>query len=217
MITNNEFANFLSERADTTTAGTNIKRNTSLIDPTKKYTIRIRLKNNGTVTPADFNIHMVRVMDASRVSVDFGMINGSNADAQQALPVYSTGGAYVIAGENPSTSYGNALYHTLISDASINATNIKATTCLLTSLNAFNRADYSCFLKTYSKATVPDPATDTPTAIYTLRPGNNDAINLGRYSHRHTAGLSYLITKNPDITDNTPIAAGDVILNISYA
>lgn len=216
MITNNEFANYLSERADTTTTGTNIKRNTSLIDPTKKYTIRIRLKNNATVTPADFNIHMVRVMDASRVSVDFGLINGSYADAQQAIPVYSTGGTYVVY-ENPSTSYGNAFYHTLISDASINAKNIKATTCLLTSLNAFNRADYSCFLKTYSKATVPNPATDTPTAIYTLRPGNNDLINLGRYAHRHTLGLSYIITKNPDLTDTTPIAAGDVILNISYA
>lgn len=216
MITNNEFANYLSERADTTTTGTNIKRNTSLIDPTKKYTIRIRLKNNATVTPADFNIHMVRVMDASRVSVDFGLINGSYADAQQAIPVYSTGGTYVVY-ENPSTSYGNALYHTLISDASINATNIKATACLLTSLNAFNRADYSCFLKTYSKATVPNPATDTPTAIYTLRPGNNDLINLGRYAHRHTLGLSYIITKNPDLTDTTPIDAGDVILNISYA
>ncbi len=217
MVTNNEFANFLSERADTTTAGTNIKRNTSLIDPTKKYTIRIRLKNNGTVIPADFNIHMVRVMDASRISVDFGMINGSYADAQQSIPVYSTGGSYVIAGENPSTSYGAAYYYSSISDASINATNIKATTCLLISLNAMNRADYTCYLKIYSKATVPDPSIDIPVAVFPLPCGDLSSFNLGRYAHRHTAGLSYLITKNPEITDNTPIAAGDVILNISYA
>ena len=217
MITNNEFANFLNERADTTTAGTNIKRNTSLIDPTKKYTIRIRLKNKATVTPADFNIHMVRVMDASRISVDFGMINGSYADAQQSIPVYSTGGAYVIAGENPSTSYGATSYYSSISDASINATNIKATTCLLISLNAMNRADYTCYLKTYSKATAPDPLTDTPVAIFPLPCGDLSSFNLGRFAHRHTAGLSYLITKNPDITDNTPVEAGAVVLNIAYA
>lgn len=213
----NDLVNWQAQAIDSLVLGGSFKRTQRSIDPTKKYSVRIRLKSVGTPANTDFRIHTIRVMDASRVSVDFGLMDGIGLDNQRAIPVQVTSNPTTLVVENPSTSYGNALYHTLISDASINATNIKSTTCLLTSLNAFNRADYSCFLKTYSKATVPDPATDTPTAIYTLRPGNNDLINLGRYAHRHVLGLSYIITKNPDPTDTTPIAAGDVILNISYA
>lgn len=216
MITNNEFANYLSERADTTTTGTNIKRNTSLIDPTKKYTIRIRLKNNATVTPADFNIHMVRVMDASRVSIDFGLINGSYADAQQAIPVYSTGGTYVIY-ENPSTSYGVNLYHKKLSEATNNATVVKNSAALLNSLSGYNLADYPCRVKLYNKATAPDPATDTPVAVVTVPPGDSYSPNVGRYAHRFTTGLSYLIVKGSADTDDTAPEAGALELNLSYS
>lgn len=216
MITNNEFANFLSERADTTTAGTTIKRNTSLLDPTKKYTIRIRLKNNGTVTPADFNIHMVRVMDASRISVDFGMISGSYSDAQQSIPVYSTGGTYVV-NENPSTSYGVSLYYQLVSANSINATNIKATAALLNSCSVKNRADATCWVKLYNVATTPNPATHTPIITEPVFPGQTADLVKGRFADRFTVGLGIIISGQSAPTDTTAVEAGAVSVNISYA
>jgi len=214
----NDAAYYFSERADNVTQGTLSKKNTSVLDPTKYYTIRIRLKNTGVVVAADFNIHMVRVMDATRVSVDFGLMANGGTDAQNSIPVYSTGGTYII-NESLSTSYGTALSHKLISAATINATLVKTGASLLDSLNLFNRADYTCFLKLYNKATTaPVPSTDSASLVAMIPIPSGEYINVdtGRYADRFTAGLGYAITKDATVIDETAVAAGDILLNLTY-
>jgi len=70
---------------DSSTAGTYVKRNQCVPESDRLYAIRIRVKNLG-VSPAsstDFRIHFVRVLDSSRISVDFAQIAG-RADTQNA-------------------------------------------------------------------------------------------------------------------------------------
>lgn len=55
-------------------------------DPDKLYAIRIRVKNLATVTTTDWRVHFIRVLDATRLSVDFGTIGG-NLNDQLSAPV----------------------------------------------------------------------------------------------------------------------------------
>lgn len=57
-------------------------------DVEKKYKIRIRLVNLATapVSSTDFRIHMIKIVDHTRLSVDFGTIGGSG-NVSDAAPV----------------------------------------------------------------------------------------------------------------------------------
>jgi hypothetical protein len=216
----NDIVNYQAQAIDSLVLGASFKRTQRALDPEKLYSIRIRLKSVGTPANTDFRIHNVRVMDASRVTVDFGLMDGIGLDNQRAIPVQVASAPTTVIVESPSTSYGIIPGSILVSAASINATLVKTGASLLSSITAHNRADYTCYLKLYNKATTaPVPSTDFASLVEILAipPGESIPFNLGRYSHRLTLGLGYAITKNPDLTDETAIAAGDVILTITNA
>lgn len=70
---------------DSSSAGTYVKRNQCVPESGPLYAVRIRLKNLAAApaTSTDLRVHFVRVLDSSRVSVDFAQIAG-RADAQNA-------------------------------------------------------------------------------------------------------------------------------------
>lgn len=76
---------FQGNAVDSSSGGTYYKRSQCVPESDKLYAIRIRIKNL-SVAPAsstDMRIHFVRVLDSTRVSVDFAQIAG-RADAQNA-------------------------------------------------------------------------------------------------------------------------------------
>lgn len=213
----NDAVSFQSFAINSLAAGGNAKITERSIDPTKTYAIRIRLKSVGTPVNTDFRIHSIRVMDASRVSVDFAMIEGGGTDIQRSIPVAIATSTTLPISETPSTTSGIATYFSLVSANSINATNIKATAALLNSCSVKNRADATCWVKLYNVAATPNPATDTPIITEPIFPGQTADLVKGRFADRFTVGLGIIISGQSAPTDTTAVEAGAVSVNLSYA
>jgi len=91
-----------------------------------RYAIRIRTKNLATVTATDFRIHFVRVLDAARLSVDFGVIGGVSSSAM-AAPVNVVSGSVsftnsTLAVTTTPTTAGSVQYVDSITNLAISAT-----------------------------------------------------------------------------------------------
>lgn len=72
-----------SRTVNSTGAGTNVITRTDYVpNPDRHYTIRVRCKNaSAPASGTTFRIHFMRVIDASRVSVDFGIVGGIQSDS----------------------------------------------------------------------------------------------------------------------------------------
>lgn len=119
---------------------------------------------------------------------------------------------------SPRQEGGGLLVHRLISLATNNATVIKANASQLYGWYFTNVGDVPVFLKIYDKATTPDPATDTP--ILTLAiPGDPSGGGANQEMTNGIAfedGLSFLLVANVADTDDTAVAADEVVLNLLY-
>lgn len=109
--------------------------------------------------------------------------------------------------------------HKLISAATTNATSVKASAAQLGVLVAINVSTVARFLKLYNKASAPTVGTDTPVWVVPIPAGSNGAgvavpIPGGL---AFSTGLAYAITANIADSDNTAVAAGDVVVNLGYA
>lgn len=215
MMALTEYVTFQNEPVNTTTVGTSSKKSIRTLDPTKTYAIRIRLKNIGVPAQADFNIHCVRVSDASRVSVDFGLICGNVTDNQIAIPTYSTNMVSVVYAR-PSTSYGSSSHYQLISEATTNATSVKASVGVINWLSAWNNSDFDAYLKIYNKASAPTVGSDTPVYTFYLPAGLPPTTIVGTYSDRLATGIALAITRLPAVADTTAVGASEVGVNINY-
>jgi len=213
IIATNEYGYYTSERPDLTTVGTLYKKNTSVIDPTKNYTIRIRLKNNAAVTAADFNIHMIRVCDASRVSVDFGLVNP--VDAQAAAPVYVQNMVSVVY-PYVATSYGSSFHHYQICGNSTNDTLVDGTVSVITNIVLSNSGNDDVYFKLYNKATAPTVGTDTPVLVIMIPAGQTVSVPAGVTPIRFPLGIGYGVTKGIADNDTTAIDASKVIVTMTY-
>lgn len=215
---NNEMISFQANAIDSVTAGTSVKRTKIIPDPTKEYAIRIRAKNTETpATATDFRIHLVRVLDASRVSVDFGVIGG-RVDAQNAAPVALTSQAMTVASTTllPSATVGGTiLTHHRISTADTNLVNVKNAAGSVAGIEVSNLDTVPIFLKLYNKASAPVLATDTPIKTIMVPAGQTLFLNKTYYD-RHALGISYAITKGIAINDTTALSANLAVVNISY-
>lgn len=202
----------------------NLTRTSYVPNPDRMYAIQIRVKNLGVAPTSntDWRIHFVRLLDATRLSVDFGIIGGSDA-ALLAPPVR------VISA--PSTAVTGTVTATVMppvpvtsyylnSLAGTNIGVIVATTSGVSTLYCTNSGSTPVFVKLYNKSTAPVLATDIPEMIIPI-PAAVDGYpgiaspNIGFIGLRFALGLGIAITGGLADNDTTAVAAGQVRIKMS--
>lgn len=215
---NSEMVAFQANAINSTTAGTVIKRTNVVPNPDKQYALRIRAKNTGvTASATDFRIHIVRVLDASRVSVDFGIIGG-RIDAQAALPVALTSQTMTVSSTTllPSATVGGTTStHHRISTNDTNLVNVKNSAGSVTSIEISNFDTVPVFFKLYNKASAPVLASDTPIKTIMIPAGQTIILDKTIY-YRLSSGISFALTGGITDTDTTAVAENKTVINISY-
>lgn len=216
MTSMNEISIWNSEAINSTTASTARKNTARALDNSKTYAIRIRLKNTGAVaTSTDMNIHFVRVCDASRVSVDFGLISGSVTDNNLAIPTYVTNMVSVVY-PYLSTSYGASFHHYKICDNSTNGTLVDGTVSVISNLILSNNGNDDVYFKLYNTTTTPNVGTDTPVLVIMIPAGQTVSVPAGVTPIRFSSGIGYGVTKGIAYADTTAIDANKVIVTMAF-
>ena len=82
-------------------------------------------------------------------------------------------------------------------------------------IEAVNTTAAIKYLKLFNKATAPTVGTDTPFKTYLLEPNKTLLMSYDN-GLRFALGLGVAITGAAADLDTTAVAAGDVILNITY-
>lgn len=114
-----------------------------------------------------------------------------------------------------ASSLGACTNYKLISAATTNFTNLKATPGRIYSFTASNSTNVIKYLKFYDKASAPT-LSDVPIATYIIQANQTftkEFPNLGLY---FSTGISFGITANGADNDNNAIGASDIYLNINY-
>jgi len=114
-----------------------------------------------------------------------------------------------------STPY---LPFTLVSAASNNATVVKDYMGTIGSITAVNISGTIHYLKFYNMGTTPNPASDTPIAVYPIPASTNgQSITINVPSGiRLSKGISFAIVKGIASNDNTSADANAVVVTIAY-
>lgn len=191
-------------------------------NPDRFYAVRIRCKNLA-IAPAsttDWRLHFVRVIDASRVSVDFGMIGGSPIDHIAAPVKVTTMPTTAVTLTNtalaPNSGYGTATFSHTVSAATTNATSVKATGGSLNDMTISNNGANPAYVKLYNKASAPTVGTDTPVRVVMCPAGQTVQLGFGTYGLRFATGIAFAITGGAANNDTTAVAAAQVIVGMSY-
>ena len=177
----------------------------------KAYKLIMRFKNNGTPGgTSSFQIQRILVCSCQEQRVEVASGRG-DAIAQKGVAVNKANPAPV-----PSATR-------LLSAATTNITNVKATAGWIMGGLVFNVNAAARYLKIYDKATAPVLASDTPIFTVILPAGSGTApgvINLaelfGGEGHYFTNGIGFAITGALVDTDTTAIGANDVVLNLNW-
>lgn len=225
LLMQTELASMNVRAADSPAVATvGLTRTSYVPNPDRFYCIQIRVKN---LSPApasntDWRIHFVRLLDATRLSVDFGMIGGSDA-ALLAPPVrvISTVSTPITGTVTASvTPPAPVTPYFLNSAATTNGALVITGTSGLTSLYATNTGAGAAFVKLYNKATAPVVGTDIPEMVIPIPaavaglPGVA-APNIGFIGMRFSLGLGIAITGGAADTDTSAVAAGQVKVKLS--
>ena len=117
----------------------------------------------------------------------------------------------------PTASYGYNTYHTLISAATTNATNVKASSAAITNIRLTNTTVTTKYFKLYSLSAAPTVGTSVPILNFAIEPNSSQNIDFGVYPIRLGNGFSYAITGGQALLDATAVGAGDVMVNVAYA
>lgn len=116
-------------------------------------------------------------------------------------------------GANGTTAYK------LISLATTNANNVKASGGNLYSIIAIGLTSTVRYLKLYNKASAPTVGTDTPIMTIPV-PANTQGAGVAipfSMGVNFPLGISVAITSGAGDTDTGAVGAGDVIVNLTYA
>ena len=124
-----------------------------------------------------------------------------------------------VAGAVTATPPAETPFH-IISAATTNATVVKASAGTIRTLYVFNQNAAIRYLKIFNKATAPIPGTDTPILNIPI-PANGAGANFGGgavipVNIANAAGIGIAITAGQADLDATAVAAGDVMVNMSY-
>jgi hypothetical protein len=144
--------------------------------------------------------------------------------SQQATPkLYQSvsGSVSVISGSviTPiaNVGLGMALYHSLVSAASTNATSVKGSSGVIGTLILTNSSATWAYFKLVNKASAPTVGTDT--AIINIGVAPNTTLNCSTSfaGLRMATGIAYYVSAGTSLTDNTALpAAGTFLVNMTY-
>lgn len=115
----------------------------------------------------------------------------------------------------PLANSGFAIYHTLISAASTNATSLSTGTTTVGTLYVTNTSASFKYLKLFNLSAAPTVGTSTPVLNLPIPPNSTIDFSASYAGVSFTSGLSYAITGGSALLDATAVAAGDVIINIT--
>lgn len=165
----------------------------------------------GAAIPAGTN----NIGDVDVASIAAGDNNIGNVDLASAIPAGTNVIGYM--GLEPRTSGGLSVAR-LISAASTNSTNVKASAGQLYNLCVINVGSTVRYLKLYNKATAPTVGTDTPVITLPIPASTNG--NGFEFSVPHgiafSLGIGYGITSGPADNNADAINANEVFLMIAY-
>ena len=108
-------------------------------------------------------------------------------------------------------------YH-IVAAASNNATSLKGFSGEVGFISVFNVAAAACYVKFYDKATVPAVGTDVPAHVV-MGPGNSTGAGAVESFVKPIVfanGIAFSVTTGISDTDNTGVAANNVVINIGY-
>jgi hypothetical protein len=144
--------------------------------------------------------------------------------SQQATPklYQSVSGTVSVASGSVITPIANvglgmALYHSLVSAASTNATSVKASQGAIGTLILTNSSATWAYFKLVNKASAPTVGTDTAIINIGVAPNTTLDCSTSFAGLRMTTGIAYYVSAGTSLTDNTALpAAGTFLVNMTY-
>jgi hypothetical protein len=115
-----------------------------------------------------------------------------------------------------SQNFGFSAFHTLISSSGTNATLVKNAigvlgTCVLSNTTASVK-----YVKFFNSSSSPTVGTSTPVIQFAIQANQTIDVSTAFVGMRFSSGISYAITGASALLDTTSIAAGDVLVNLTY-
>lgn len=207
----------IQRNVDSSAARTNSYcRTRNIPDPNDTYHLQIRVTNLGAAPSSNTNLILgaVAVQDINEITAEITGGRGDNSGAK-AIAVALSGSSMQIV---PAASTGPSSHHKLPgggSAASTNATSVKTTACVVTSLTVANLAAATRYYKVYNKSSAPTVGTDTPTLVYAIPAGQ--MLNIQNSAGlRFSSGFAYAITGGIADADTTAIGANEVTVAMTY-
>ncbi len=151
--------------------------------------------------PSDYNNRMKSAIIESSETSGVGLMVVGNSDGSR------IGAASAVGGATPGK---------LISAATTNATNIKATAGKLTMLAVSSINAAVRYLKVYDKATAPTVGTDVPKHVFLIpgsTTGGGSNIDLGHAGIDFVNGIGIALTTGVADTDTGAVAANEHVVN----
>lgn len=141
--------------------------------------------------------------------------NGQKTSANSAPVVLASDQPAIPTTTSVTASSNNLTNTRIVSAATTNATNLKASAGQIYTIDLFNSAAYTVFLKLYNKASAPTVGTDTPAWTIPIPAGSGYSKTF-YFGLTQGTGISYAITKNIGDSDTTAVAASDLTGLISW-
>ncbi len=155
------------------------------------------------------NVRTILTDTTGRPKVDVAAINGVTPLMGAGVP--GTGSPRVTVATNGATSK-----HHAISAATTNATSVKASAGTINTLSATNINAAARYLKLYDKASAPVVGTDTPAAVFLLKPGETTVIPCGPAGRGFSTGIAYALTTGLADADTGAVAVTEHSVELSY-
>ena len=134
----------------------------------------------------------------------------------QATQPVSIGAAVAVTGALDASATGGATSARIITAATTNDTNVKASAGKVYAITGTNTSAGLKYLKLYNKATTPTVGTDTPLLTFALPVGAFNFDLAGSVGADFSAGIGYGVTGAAGDADTTATAVNDVIASITY-
>jgi hypothetical protein len=115
-----------------------------------------------------------------------------------------------------SQNFGFSAFHTLISASGTNATLVKNSTGVLGTCILTNTTAAVKYVKFFNSASAPTVGTSTPVIQFAIQANQTLDVSTAFVGMRFSAGISYAITAGSALLDTTAVAAGDILVNITY-
>lgn len=205
---------FHSKALDSTNARTaSAVRHRDIIDPDRKYKLRIRVKNGATAPASSTSLKLLFIACTDYMELTAEITAGrGGVSAGSAIPAYVTNQITTVT-PVLNTSFGGSAIGTWVSAATTNANLVKAGPGAISAVVACNTSAAWKYLKVFNKATAPVPGTDTPIFNIGIPPGSSIALQLPA-ALRCSAGIGIAITGGSALLDATAVAVGDVSVSM---